>query len=231
MALYLEVIQGDNIGSKYLILNGFRLGRTTGDILIPDKKISSLHAQVEKESTGNLALVDLGSSNGILINGQKVKRVGLIPGVSFQVGRTFLKVIEIDQLSPEGMRLSSRWVDVLAREVPNLLAQNAENPTPVKAFTPAITLSFIEGPQTDKVVYLGFGPRRFGADVLDVELECPESPGLAFEIIPDQDGVRFQSYEKEVVQLNGQPVDSALLVDGDIIGVGLTRIKVRLRND
>ena len=31
-----------------------QLGRATGDILIPDKKISSLHAQVEKDSSGNL---------------------------------------------------------------------------------------------------------------------------------------------------------------------------------
>ena len=62
------------------------LGRaTTNDIVLAEGRVSRNHAQVICTDEG-ISLADLNSSNGILVNGQRVKDAKIRAGESFQIG-------------------------------------------------------------------------------------------------------------------------------------------------
>lgn len=69
---------------KYLDLKpGFMIGRTTGDLVIPESSLSGKHAQflVESDEDGpGLFIVDLGSKNRTVVN-----RAEIIPGQKIRI--------------------------------------------------------------------------------------------------------------------------------------------------
>lgn len=65
------------------------LGRTEGDIRLPDPRVSSRHAQIEVEG-GEVWLHDLGSRNGTFVNGERADRVRLSHMDEVTVGGTHL---------------------------------------------------------------------------------------------------------------------------------------------
>ena len=72
-------------GTALLLLNGRRmvlgadktvLGRSRDcDIVIDDPNVSRRHAELDRTPDGGWAVHDLGSTNGVLVNGKRVKRV------------------------------------------------------------------------------------------------------------------------------------------------------------
>ena len=120
------------------------------------------------------------------------------------------------------------WKETLERELPSLLASN---PAPVSGLGPfrkIVRLEFIQGVQSEKVLHLGFGPRRFGSQVLDIELQDPLAPPLAFEIFPEGNQARFVNKEPSLVKLGDRSVASEYLKNGDRISFGDTIIEVTL---
>jgi pSer/pThr/pTyr-binding forkhead associated (FHA) protein len=93
MSVYIEVIEGENKGLRFKAKEGLRIGRTLGEITINDGKISSLHAQIEKDPSGRLLIKDLDSSNGIFVDASRVKTVLLVNGAIFLMGKTKFKVL------------------------------------------------------------------------------------------------------------------------------------------
>ena len=77
---------------------GFVIGRgTEADLRINDPGISRLHAEVRiRPSRGGSAdeaeIVDLGSTNGITVNGHKVQRAALTEGTRIEIGSTRMLV-------------------------------------------------------------------------------------------------------------------------------------------
>jgi hypothetical protein len=64
------------------------LGRSREcDIQIEDANVSRRHAELRQEGT-SYSIVDLGSTNGIEVNGRSVKQAKLEPGDSFTIGAT-----------------------------------------------------------------------------------------------------------------------------------------------
>ena len=68
-------------------------------IQIKDPKVSRKHAKI-KVKTGQLTIEDLGSSHGVLINGERVNDSQLKDGDSLQIGDSYLQV-ELGQDSIE----------------------------------------------------------------------------------------------------------------------------------
>lgn len=99
------------------------LGRTGGDVIIADARVSRRHAAVRLEGTRAI-VEDLGSANGTWVNEQRVQepRV-LLPGDTIRVGRTSLEV-RFDPISPPG----SADVGAPVLEVP------ADEPSPAEPF-------------------------------------------------------------------------------------------------
>jgi uncharacterized protein len=70
------------------------IGREVGDLTLPDPRCSSQHAEVLFD--GNAVRIrDLGSSNGTLVNGQKVTDHIWHPGTSVQIGAFVLTLVEV----------------------------------------------------------------------------------------------------------------------------------------
>ncbi len=73
---------------------GFVLGRGTDpELRTPDPGLSPVHAEVTVHpSTEAAEIVDLGSTNGITVNGQKVQRAPLLEGTRIEIGSTRMLV-------------------------------------------------------------------------------------------------------------------------------------------
>ncbi len=75
----------------------FKPGRTlvgTGpdcDIVVDDQFMSAHHCEVRVEPNGSYKLVDLGSTNGIVVNDKKVREHELVDNDLFRLGRTEFK--------------------------------------------------------------------------------------------------------------------------------------------
>ena len=79
-------------GGRRNVLSGNRvvLGRSReADIVLQDPNISRRHAEVRRGDEG-WQIVDLGSTNGIKVNGRRVNNAGLRPGDQITIGVTDL---------------------------------------------------------------------------------------------------------------------------------------------
>lgn len=76
--------------TKYRLKMGINiLGRQEeGDIQIKDPHVSRRHISIDVLPDGTMTLMDLGSSNGLLINKKKVANAILKSGDSFTIGTT-----------------------------------------------------------------------------------------------------------------------------------------------
>lgn len=94
--LALKVVSGPRElkGTKVAIVGPVVIGRTPGaDIVIADEFISSQHARVVPQGTGAV-LEDLGSTNGTVLNGQRISAPTLLDeGDEIELGTVILKVV------------------------------------------------------------------------------------------------------------------------------------------
>jgi predicted component of type VI protein secretion system len=66
------------------------LGRSREcDCVLADPNVSRRHAELRRHSNGDWEVVDLGSTNGIKVNGRQVDSSRLSPGDQVQVGTTY----------------------------------------------------------------------------------------------------------------------------------------------
>ncbi len=76
--------------------NEISLGRSSENTLaIPDKKISRRHAKIEKVGS-EYKVLDLGSGNGIRLNGHEVSSRALAKGDEIRLGLTSIFVLDLD---------------------------------------------------------------------------------------------------------------------------------------
>jgi pSer/pThr/pTyr-binding forkhead associated (FHA) protein len=64
------------------------------DVPIPSERISRKHCQLEPSPDGLFVLADLGSSNGTLVNQERVDRKVLLGGEYIQVGDVLLRFLD-----------------------------------------------------------------------------------------------------------------------------------------
>lgn len=236
MKLFFEITSGDREGSRFEIRDGLSVGRKGTDVVLRDPKVSTRHAVVEERDHG-FFLTDLGSSNGLKIEGNRVSEAQLLPGVSIQIGRTHLLVIDIDEVgaTPDKPIVKTWQESVLS--ILERVEKTAELKTSrtaaqkVRMFTQPIELKAVAGPQVGESWTLVYGPRDIGAGTLDVRLIEEGIPKVAFQISQTSDGIMIKTEHADVVSLNGaQVVKSQTVNDGDEITVHNTRLQVKLRD-
>jgi GAF domain-containing protein len=88
------------------------LGRgRQADVLIDDPSLSRLHARVSIDDSGQLAVDDLGSTNGIFVNGGEQLSAFLVPGDTVRFGRVEYLVSLADVLgTPDGEPVVSQTI-------------------------------------------------------------------------------------------------------------------------
>jgi hypothetical protein len=75
----------------------FTIGRGPGnDLMIPSLAVSRQHAVITA-IPGGFEITDLGSHNGVLVDGARHDRVTLVPGQPFLLGDTALRLEEAEQ--------------------------------------------------------------------------------------------------------------------------------------
>ena len=69
------------------------LGRGSGNTLVfDDRKVSRHHARIENREDG-WRIVDLGSGNGVRVNGRKIETAFLAPGDEIRIGGVTIEVL------------------------------------------------------------------------------------------------------------------------------------------
>lgn len=111
------------------------------DWVLPHPTVSREHFHVERNN-GKLFLVDQGSENGTLANGERISWIELEDGDSIQAG-PFKLVVEMVEARTDTVELSNE----LPGELPNVDAPPNENATSVEPLSPDGTTSRLYAPQ------------------------------------------------------------------------------------
>ncbi len=227
MALVAEIVDGLQKGQMFQLVEGRTFGRIKADYLLKDDNVSSTHCRIVRDERGQFSLIDLDSSNGLLVNSQQVKKVLLIQGVSFVVGDTTVRIKEISDKEVEALFAKKSWRGFLRSFFKLNSPSKTPAPVALKVFNPAVELEFLVGIQAEQKRVLAFGPRQAGFGHLDIDLEESSAPHLAFEIQPQEPvGALLINKSGFKVSLNKSPVDRAVLKEGDLIQIGQSVIKV-----
>lgn len=88
----IKAVNGPLAGQRFPIHQPVELGRESASIPMSyDTHASRRHARLELQGD-RLSLLDLGSTNGVQVNGMKVTQAMLGPGDRFQIGNTLFEV-------------------------------------------------------------------------------------------------------------------------------------------
>ena len=75
-----------------------RMGReSSNSIVIPDINASRVHAEIRCEPTGAWVITDLGSLNGVFVNGRRIKSAPLRDADMIRIGTTELEFQDLEQ--------------------------------------------------------------------------------------------------------------------------------------
>lgn len=226
MALIIEITAGIQSGQKFKLVDGTTLGRKKTDILFKDPNVSSFHAVIKFDPNGIPVIEDQGSRNGIVVNGEVVRKLALYPMTEFLIGDTNCIVKFISDEDLEKLFPSKTWQNQLADYFQDLSDLAPLEPEEILAFSPKIELRIVEGPMADQTLVLGYGPRTFGFLSLDTPLLEPDIPEVAFKITPGLNGAKIINYSLDQITLNDKIFESSPLVSGDKIKAGNSVIKV-----
>ncbi len=113
---FLFVIRGNDQGCRFELREAVvSIGRETNNLFqIHDPEVSRKHAEVRKID-GQDVLFDTQSSNGLFVNGNRIKSITLHSGDQIQIGRSLLLYTNSD--TEEGSSLGSIGVEIEADAV------------------------------------------------------------------------------------------------------------------
>ena len=239
--MILRVTSGPLEGKIFQIEENIILGRSKGNILLEDPKISNPHAQIHK-SNNQYILKDLNSRKGIHYQDKTVSFIILQPGVSFQLGATTLQVDDDNpsdlfqdsqekDLSSSASFSESEEGDLKAKFVEQLesCVEILKDESKLLNFLKnPIQLQFEKGVQKGTCWDISYLPRRIGSINSDLPLMDPQAPDISFELFLEKEKVIFSTHHKEIILLNYQNVQKAFLKDGDIIIIGASYIRVSM---
>jgi two-component system cell cycle response regulator len=87
----LIVMSGERVGVRVSVQGNFLIGRDpTSALMLPDPGVSTQHALLEDRG-GAWTIVDLGSTNGIAVNGEKTQEADLKHGDKLTFGTTIVR--------------------------------------------------------------------------------------------------------------------------------------------
>lgn len=91
----LEVVEGNEEGMKFRLEHEITtIGRGEADLVIEDPDVSRIHAVIEITPQGVAVIRDQNSTNGVLVNSEKVQETPLARDDRIQLGSTVLRFME-----------------------------------------------------------------------------------------------------------------------------------------
>src|SRR5678816_2154053 len=92
--LTFRIFKGDQlIREERLSLSVIKLGKVpSAHLKLDDETVSRMHAIIEVNGPGDVSIIDLGSTKGTFVNGQKVNKAKLQTGDTIVVGETRIEL-------------------------------------------------------------------------------------------------------------------------------------------
>jgi TonB family protein len=103
---------GQHIRSETLTQDVIKIGKLDSSHLkLEDEGVSRMHSVVEVSGTGDVFVIDLGSTTGTIVNGQRVSKVQVQPGDQLQFGSLTVQVDFGDEAQDDDAPLPSAAVE------------------------------------------------------------------------------------------------------------------------
>ncbi|MEZ4384481.1 MAG: sigma 54-interacting transcriptional regulator [Nannocystaceae bacterium] len=95
----LRVTEGPDKGAQIQVSRSrLTIGRASvNDLVLGDTSVSGVHAELQVDRRGILVR-DLGSTNGTLVQGVRIREAWLDPGLNIQVGKTTINFLAADEI-------------------------------------------------------------------------------------------------------------------------------------
>src|SRR6185312_7456880 len=92
--LTFRIFKGDQlVREEKLSLSVIKLGKVpSAHLKLDDETVSRMHAIIEVNGPGDVSIIDLGSTKGTFVNGQKVNKAKLQSGDTIVVGETRIEL-------------------------------------------------------------------------------------------------------------------------------------------
>src|SRR6478672_1557142 len=134
--LTFRIFKGDQLlREERLSLSVIKLGKVpSAHLKLDDETVSRMHAIIEVTGPGDVSIIDLGSTKGTFVNGQKVNKAKLQSGDTVVVGDTRIEVaiggdVESDEDIPTRVQAGP--------VVDNSVIASTPRPVPVAPLPPA----------------------------------------------------------------------------------------------
>jgi two-component system, cell cycle response regulator len=109
---FLVVLSGDEVGARRRLGDGAEIGRDPEcAFVLRDASSSWRHARFELRGA-DVWVVDLGSTNGTMLNGSRIERARVLPGDKVIVGNTVLRLDLLDAIDCEFQGELERLLDI-----------------------------------------------------------------------------------------------------------------------
>ncbi|MBW1808338.1 MAG: AgmX/PglI C-terminal domain-containing protein [Deltaproteobacteria bacterium] len=103
-----------------------KIGRlSSAHLRLEDEKVSRIHAVVEVSAGGDVNIIDMGSSEGTFVNGEKVNKAGLKPGDEIRLGDT--RIVFQDEAAEEAKEAVAAAPDDVPEDSPAETAPTTED--------------------------------------------------------------------------------------------------------
>lgn len=240
---FLQIISGVRQGLNVPLHTNRALmvGRRSGDLILDDPMVSGRHCTIEFLSSG-FVLKDLGSTNGTLVNGKRVKEAALSPGVEITIGQSRMilfhgaEVVEAPPERRQAPQLEIAWlldeelVEVQSKRGPNaappdVIGQDLRLPPGLNA-----VVEVVAGQDAGKVFRFTRGNVSIGRRVGEVPLTDVEvSRHHAVIEVFGRDMVFVRDLgSTNGTYHNGRRIAVSRLQNGDTVGCGKTVMKLQI---
>jgi len=233
----LSFVVGDEQGRQVpLIFERTILGRKSGDIIVRDSLVSSMHTAIEYEA-GAFKVVDLGSSNGTFVRGERIRQALVSLGDPIQLGQTVVtlrydleQAAELTKFSASRMQASAGGMtELLDREFIESDAKTSAAMTTRPAGKPlerAIYLRVSDGQKTGKELSFLKSQISVGRTQCDIVLPDPVvyREHALIEMAEGGHVILRDLASSNGTFVNELRVSDRVLEEGDVIRLGQCRI-------
>jgi pSer/pThr/pTyr-binding forkhead associated (FHA) protein len=227
----MSIILFENIESgkihKFALKDFMLIGRSEdNDVILNHKKISSQHAKIVKDDK-SYYLIDLGSRNGIKINGNKAKNIKLDNLNEVIIGSFKIKIMTENEVSEQKKSKEKKYFEEFEDLFQKTIKKSKNDPQNLVSLTPALKLNVISGLNAGQCFLLGYGPRLFGPLSLETMILDEEKPGFEFIIFNFKNKNYIQPLSKNILLFNSNYVNHKQTIkNGDIYQFGKTRFEI-----
>lgn len=218
MAGSLKGISGEHLNKIIHLGEKLTIGRGPAGLRLTEQRVSQRHCEILLEGE-SYRIIDLGSRNGIKINGLKVATAELNPGDVIQIGSNQFEFF----FAPTETGVSS-W-----RENLFSLLNRVEDSRQPKTFLPLpfpLKIEVLEGFMAGQVWKIGFGPRLM-TSLHTEDLYLRDAVEEIFlEIFSVQESIYLKSLNSLSFIIEGKPFKQRLLTQSQNIRISETLLKI-----